>query len=187
MTRASVAALLLFSAGCATAPTAPRRDALRFEREQVELTLDDTGFHVEGQYVFTRDGDAAEDVLIDFPTPRGTEAFDLEVDGAQGRLVEGGAQFLLSLDRGQHRARVRVRYRQALGPRTAEYVVTTALRWPVEVTEAVFVVNAPRAWGRLESPWPAPDAECSAERCAFTWRFAPFVPTHELAVHFGGT
>lgn len=178
--------LLLLLVGCAATPRSPERDALQFERERVELTMTETGFHVDGEYFFVRGRDAAGDVLIDFPVPWGTEALDLEVEGAHGRTVPNGAQLLLSLVEGQRDASLRIHYRQELGARRARYIVTSALTWPAAVSEAVFVVHAPRAWGKPATDWPAPQRSCTGERCDFTWRFAPFRPASELAIDFGG-
>jgi hypothetical protein len=170
----------------------PRRagDAVEFAAEHVLCELAPRALEVTGTYWLRARGAGAA-LGIEYPILTAADRpapTRISVDGGEVPVTGGTpavARFAVNVpDRGQ--ARFVVRYRQPHRGRQAAYMVTSARRWGVPLTRAVFVIRHPRSMGDVALSY-RPDSRRLLDGGKTVEQLIvrqPFVPDRELELRW---
>ena len=162
-----------------------------FASERVELQLDDGRLVVDAVYHLRNPSPDAQTVSIEYPilvsgkilppTSVLVDGRPLPVsEGTPGRVV---ARFPVALAPHDLRS-FTIRYEQRLSGRFASYLVTSARRWPAPLDRAVFVIDHPASWRKVEVSYPVRGRETRNGRTRLTVVEQPFLPDREVTVRW---
>jgi hypothetical protein len=169
---------------------APSGQAL-FASERVELHLDEGRLKVDAIYFVRNPSPDAQTLSIEYPilVSRGSLApTSVVVDGHSLPVGEGpsgqvSARFPITLAPHDLRS-FQIHYGQRLLGRSAGYMVTSARRWPAPLDRAVFVIDHPASWRKVEVSYPVRSRETRNGRTQLTIVEQPFFPDREVTVRW---
>jgi hypothetical protein len=170
-------------------PAAPAGQVL-FASERVELHLDTGRLSVDAVYRLRNPSADAQTVSIEYPFLVGRDQLapaEVLVDGRPWPIEEASGQvaarFPIAL--GPHDLRsFQIHYEQRLLGRSARYMVTSARRWPAPLERAVFVVDYPADWRKVEVSYPVRSRDSRDGRTRLVVVEQPFLPEREVSVRW---
>lgn len=162
-----------------------------FASERVELHLDEGRLTVDALYHLRNPSPDAQTVSIEYPilvSPDSLAPTTVLVDGRPLPIREGApgqvsTHFPIALAPWDLRS-FTIRYEQRLSARSASYLVTSARRWPAPLDRAVFVIDHPASWRKVEVSYPVRGRQTRDGRTVLTLVEQPFLPDREVTVRW---
>lgn len=164
--------------------------ALSFEAEELQFTLNQGNWEMDGLFYFANYADTLVSSPIYFPIPEDSLSLHPEILALEvvedslascmlSSLRTGGFGFMLTMP-ARHFCTVRIAYRQALLGKHAKYIITTANSWGKPLAFASYKLKVAAGISLTKLPFPLQQHSDDT----YYWEFNDFRPQHEFEVHF---